>query len=74
MKKIETYQELKEKLTTLENSLPAAPFWNDGTGEVTMGIDEFGNFYYRSKDPLYLQPNEALRLGKFLVKFYTGAE
>ena len=55
------YSELLELHDKIKESLPRCPFYNG------MAIDESGCFEINET---FLQPDEALILGKFLVEFY----
>lgn len=59
---IRTYEELKQIFKDIDRGLPKSPF------STSMKIDSDGCFI--SDKPMLLQPEEALSLGKFLVKFY----
>lgn len=61
MKKIKNITDLENVKDKIRNKLPNAPFRD-------MYIDDTGCF--TSNDQLYLTPEEALRVGKFLVEFY----
>lgn len=61
-----TYLELKAKLAEIKTAQP--PF--SAGGKVGVQTDD-GTFW---AEDLFLQPAEALRLGKWLVSFYEGAE
>lgn len=64
MSKILTYRELRLKLEKLEDKLSQPPYYHH------FGVDAYGTFDI--KDSTSLTPEEALRLGKWLVEFYAG--
>lgn len=63
---ITTYKQLKKKLNKIEEGLPRPPY------HAHFSVDCYGNFDI--KDGTVLTPDEALRLGQWMVKFYKGAD
>ena len=66
---IKTLKDLMQRRRELGNELIKSPFWGDGHY-----ITSEGYFVMESDDNLYFSPDEALKLGEFLVKFYKGAD
>jgi len=66
MSTINKYAELKKKLDKLEKTVRQPPFENE------LFIDRDGNF--GSNTELWLAPEEAFRLGEFLVDFFGPEE
>jgi len=69
MKKIETLKGLMQRRKELGKELIEPPFSGDGHY-----ITSEGYFVMINDDNLYFAPDEALKLGEFLVKFYEGAD
>lgn len=62
MKEIKTYQELVKAQENIQKTIVKCPYF------VEMRVDYDG--YFVSDKEIFLEPNEALKLGEFLVAFY----
>ncbi len=69
MKEIKTLKDLMQRRKELGEKLIKPPFWGDGHY-----ITSEGYFVMGDDERLYFAPDEALKLGQFLVKFYEGAD
>ncbi len=70
MKTIKNYKDLKKHINKVKQKILKAPFCGPNPENPHMGIDEFGHFFIDHEGYDYFAPEEALRLGKWLVEFY----
>lgn len=69
MNSIKNYKQLKKELDSIKKRLPRPPYCGPDPDRPRMYIDENG--YFSMLDDGYFAPDEALRLGEFLVEFYN---